>query len=183
VTDLGFLSLDAARDAVAHSPMERRLGEAGATFAERDGWLVATHVPREEARELVVRDVTAFHRVHEGADGVLVEFRAGDGTEPLVVGFLWNGEDRPPERATDVSAGYAALQVAGRGATTVLRRLTELELDDLPKVGALAHVRAIVVRDDEESYRLVFEQEYAHYLWEVVVDAAEPLGGGPVGTP
>jgi glycine cleavage system aminomethyltransferase T len=182
VTDLGFLSLDAAsEDALARSPMERRLREAGATFEERDGWLVATHVPREERRELAVRDVTAFHRVYEGDDGVLVEFRSGEGREPLVVGFLWNGADRPPERTTDVSAGYAAIQIAGRGAATVLRRLTELELDDLPKVGALAHVRAIVIRDDEESYRLVFEQEDGHYLWEVVVDAAEPLGGGPVG--
>jgi glycine cleavage system aminomethyltransferase T len=182
VTDLGFLSLDAAsEDVLARSPMEQRLREAGATFAKRDGWLVATHVPREEARELVVRDVTAFHRVHEGSDGVLVEFRSGALDDPLVVGFLWSGEDRPPERRTDVSAGYAALQIAGRGATSVLRRLTELELDDLPTVGALAHVRAIVIRDEEESYRLVFEQEYGHYLWEVVVDAAEPLGGGPAG--
>jgi sarcosine oxidase gamma subunit len=40
-----------------------------------------------------------------------------------------------------------------------------------------------VIRDGEESYRLVFGQEFGHYLWEVAVDAAEPLGGGPGGTP
>jgi hypothetical protein len=25
----------------------------------------------------------------------------------------------------------------------------------------------------------VIPQEYGHYVWEVVVDAAHPLGGGP----
>jgi glycine cleavage system aminomethyltransferase T len=183
VTELAFLSLDATGDAVAHSPMERHLREAGATFAERGGWLLATHIPGEDGRELAVRDVTAFLRVHEGDDGVVVEFRHGEPRAPYVVGFLWNGEDRPPEQTTDVSAGYAAIQIAGRGAAAVLRRLTELELDELPKVGAVAHVRAIVIGEDDESYRLVFEQEYGHYLWEVVVDAAKPLGGGPGGTP
>jgi glycine cleavage system aminomethyltransferase T len=184
VSGLDFLSLDAAaRGALARSPMERRLHEAGAEFEERDGWLVATHVPGEEEHRLSIRDLTAFHRVHEGDDGVLIEFRPGEAREPVVAGFLWNGEDRPPESTTDVSAGYAAIQIDGPGATAALRRLTELDLDDLPKVGSVAHIRAIVLRDGRDSYRLVFEQEYGHYLWEVVLDAAEPLGGGAKGTP
>ena len=180
---LDFLYLDGARGAVARSSMHRRLEEAGAEFEERDGWLVAVRVPGEESRSLEVRDVTHLHRVHEGEDGVLVEFRHGDMREPSTVGFLWNGEDRPPEHATDVSAGYAALQIRGPGAAKVLARMSELRLDDRPKVGAVAHVRTIVLRDDEDSYRLVFAQEYGHYFWEVAVDAAEPLGGGPGGTP
>jgi sarcosine oxidase gamma subunit len=81
-----------------------------------------------------------------------------------------------------MSAGYAAIGIEGPGADTVLRRMTELDLTNLPKVGAVAHARACVLEDGPESYRLVFEQEFGHYLWEVVVDAAEPLGGGPVGT-
>jgi hypothetical protein len=28
---------------------------------------------------------------------------------------------------------------------------------------------------------LAFPQEFGDYLWEVVVDRAQPLGGGPVG--
>ena len=34
-------------------------------------------------------------------------------------------------------------------------------------------------RPDEDRFLIVFPQEYGHYLWEVVVDAAGPLGGGP----
>jgi hypothetical protein len=56
-----------------------------------------------------------------------------------------------------------------------------LDLDGLPAIGSVSHVRTILARDAEDAYRLFFPQDYAHYLWEVVVDAAEPLGGGPVG--
>jgi sarcosine oxidase gamma subunit len=44
-------------------------------------------------------------------------------------------------------------------------------------VGAVAHVQAYVLRDDAETFRLFFPQEYGHYLAEVVVDAAEGLRG------
>jgi heterotetrameric sarcosine oxidase gamma subunit len=188
VTALDFLSLDGIDPEspfrpLARSPFERRLRDAGAELEERGGWLVATRVPGEEKHALAVRDLTHLHRVSEGEDGIVVQFAPGDAREPVTVGLLWNGAERPPENAIDVSAGYAALGIAGPGAATVLRRLTELDLTDLPKVGAIAHVRACVVEDGADSFRLVFEQEYGHYLWEVVVDAAEPLGGGPVGTP
>jgi sarcosine oxidase gamma subunit len=161
VSELAFLSLDATAPAglvrpLARSPLTRRLREAGAEFEERDGWLVAVRVPGGEERRLAIRDVTHVLAGHDW------------GTVPGTV---------PP------LAGLAALEIEGSGATTVLRRISELELDTLPAVGAVAHVRAWLFRTGEEAYRLVFEQEYGHYLWEVVVDAAEPLGGGPAGTP
>jgi sarcosine oxidase gamma subunit len=165
VTELAFLSLDAVDRSgrfrpLARSPMARRLSDAGAEFEERDGWLVAVRVPGEERHALKIRDVTHAARASNSL---------------LLAGAV--GEPR------ETDAGFAALEIEGPGATTVLRRLTELPLDDLPTVGALAHVRAWIVGAGNEHYRLVFEQEYAHYLWEVVVDAAEPLGGGPAGTP
>ncbi len=54
----------------------------------------------------------------------------------------------------------------------VMRRLTDLDLDGLPATGAVAHVRALVLRDGE-GFRIFFPQEYGHYLAEVVVDAAK----------
>ena len=188
MSGLDFLSLDAVdRDSrfrpLARSPLERRLRDVGAEFAERDGWLVAVRVPGEEQHRLAIRDLTHLHRVHESEDGILVELRPGEGREPVTIGILWNGDDRPPDATIDLSAGYVAIGIEGPGARTVLQRVTELDLTGLPKVGAVAHARACVLEDGAESYRLVFEQEYGHYLWEVVVDAAEPLGGGPVGTP
>jgi sarcosine oxidase gamma subunit len=162
VNELEFLSVEAAVPEgrfrpVARSPMERRLREAGAQFEERDGWLVAVRVPGEEAHRIAIRDVT-----HDASNNV------------LLAGF-----SEPPE----TYAGVAAIEIAGSGALGVLRRLTEMPLDELPAVGAVAHIRCWVFRTDDDVYRLLFEQEYGHYLWEVVVDAAEPLGGGPGGTP
>ncbi len=54
----------------------------------------------------------------------------------------------------------------------MLRRATDLDLDRLPAVGSVAHVQTLVLRDDEETFRLFFPQEYGHYLAEVLVDAA-----------
>ena len=70
----------------------------------------------------------------------------------------------------DQTAGYAGLRVQGQ---TLVRRLTDLDLDRLPAAGALAQVQAIVLRDDEETFRVFVPQEYGHYVAEVVVDAAQ----------
>jgi sarcosine oxidase gamma subunit len=72
----------------------------------------------------------------------------------------------------DMSAALAGLQVRGE---TLMRRLTDLDLDALPAVGSVAHVQAYVLRDGGETFRLFFPQEYGHYLAEVVVDAAQGL--------
>jgi sarcosine oxidase gamma subunit len=70
----------------------------------------------------------------------------------------------------DVSAGWAGLRVRGE---TVLRRLTDLDLDALPAVGPVAHVRALVLRDDADTFRVLVPQEYAHSVAEAVLDAVE----------
>ena len=72
----------------------------------------------------------------------------------------------------DMSGALAGLQVKGE---TLLRRLTDLDLDELPAAGAVAHVRTYVLRDDAETFRLFFPQEYGHYVAGVVVDAATGL--------
>ena len=72
----------------------------------------------------------------------------------------------------DMSAALAGLQVRGE---TLMRRLTDLDLDALPAVGPIAHVQAYVLRDEGDVFRFFFPQEYGHYLAEVVVDAAEGL--------
>jgi hypothetical protein len=72
----------------------------------------------------------------------------------------------------DMSGSLAGLQLRGE---TLMRRLTDLDLETLPAVGSVAHVRTYVLRDDAETFRLFFPQEYGHYLAEVVVDAVEGL--------
>jgi hypothetical protein len=73
---------------------------------------------------------------------------------------------------TDMSAVFAGLQLRG---DTLMRRLTDLDLTDLPAVGAVAHVQAYVIRDEGESFRLFFPQEYGDYIVEVVIDTAEGI--------
>ena len=54
MSGLAFLSVDAAADhgdvhPVAKSAIERAQRDLGATFEERDGWLVPVSIPGEEA--------------------------------------------------------------------------------------------------------------------------------------
>lgn len=73
--------------------------------------------------------------------------------------------------AIDASATLAGLSVRGEA---VMRRITDLDLDTLPAVGAVSHVQAVVTRDGD-SFALWFGQEYSDYLAEVVIDAWEGL--------
>jgi hypothetical protein len=70
----------------------------------------------------------------------------------------------------DMSGALAGLQVRGE---TIMRRLTDLDLENCPLVGPVAHVQTFVLRDSDETFRLFFAQEYADYVAEVVIDAAE----------
>jgi hypothetical protein len=71
----------------------------------------------------------------------------------------------------DVTSALAGIQVTGE---RLLRRLTDLDLDALPAVGAVARVPATVLREGDE-FRIYFPQEYADYLVEAVLDTAAGL--------
>ena len=188
---LDFLSIDKAERSgrfqpVLKSPMHRRLTEAGAVFEEHDGWLVATDVPGQDRLRIAIRDVTASYRVEEGDGSLDIELGDGEhgvlpptGKGQTLVASYRGGAGVRRDGFLDTSAAWGAIEVDGPGASTVMRRLTELDLDDLPAVGALAHVRALIARPGDERYLIVIPQEYGHYVWEAVVDAAHPLGGGP----
>jgi sarcosine oxidase gamma subunit len=77
--------------------------------------------------------------------------------------------------ALGVPAGLAGIQVDAPDAERLLRRLTDLDLDALPALGAVAHVPALIVREAPDRFRLWFPQEYADYVAEVVLDAWEGL--------
>jgi len=79
----------------------------------------------------------------------------------------------------DLTGALGILAVVGPQATTVIRRLTHLH--HFPSGGEVAHITAHVLNPRPEAFWIVFPQEYGHYLWEVAVDRAEPLGGGPIG--
>jgi sarcosine oxidase gamma subunit len=161
MTHLDFLSPDlAAPDAVWRSPLERALAHApnGIEDLSRTGVL--------EVRGVVEGlDADGAEVVMLRPDRALVlcdRARVGEARASLGGRF----------HVTDLSAGWAGLRFRGE---TVLRRLTDLDPAALPAVGAVAHVQALVLRDDEETFRVFFPQEYGHSVAEIVVDAVRGL--------
>ena len=160
---LDFLSPDRA-DAEARwrSPLERGLEHAPPEIADLS--LTGKLDVRGDLDSVDAKGVELF-RITPERGLVLCDFtKTANVRASLADGFL----------VVDLSAALAGLQLRGEA---LVRRLTDLDLDSLPAVGAVAHVQAYVLRDDAETFRLFFPQEYGHYLAAVVVDAAEGLRG------
>jgi hypothetical protein len=74
----------------------------------------------------------------------------------------------------DRTGALAGLRIEMPDAATLMRRLTDLDLETLPAVGAVARVPALARRAGE-AFELFWPQEYGHYLAQVVIDSAEGL--------
>jgi sarcosine oxidase gamma subunit len=161
VTQLDFLSPDlAAPDAAWRSPLERALAHApdGIEDVSRTGVLeVRGDVSGLEPDGCEVVKLTPERAL------VLCSWERARATREELEGRF---------HVIDLSAGWAGLTLRGE---TALRRLTDLDQAALPAVGAVAHVQALVLRDDEETFRIFFPQEYGHYVAEAVVDAVRGL--------
>ena len=174
---------------VARSPMEGVAVAAGATLERRDGWNVAvrfdaprgtvgfadvSHLRKTEIQgDVGTPDGTAT-RVDGAWRCILTPERA------LVVGGA--GED-----GLAVTGAFCALTIVGPMARETIARFCALDLR--PKAtpvrglrpGSVARTPGLVIREDEERYLLLVGSAYGEYLWTVVADAAEHLGGGPIG--
>jgi heterotetrameric sarcosine oxidase gamma subunit len=114
-------------------------------------------------------------------------------TEPGAVGVV-------RERLTDAASGasgpvsvidatskFAALTILGPLAREVFARFTALDLR--PGVtpvhglrpGSVARNPAVLVREAEDRYLVLFGWALGHYMWTVVADAGKHLGAAPVG--
>ncbi len=91
----------------------------------------------------------------------------------------------------DISSGLAGAGISGPKAAFLLSMITELDVspEGLPGLRCVqsrfAHVHGLLVRQDvgtASAYQLYFAREYGEYLWEVIIQAARHIGGGPVGT-
>jgi hypothetical protein len=162
MSHLDFLSPDlAAADARWSSPLERALEHAPAGIEDLSRTAVLE--VRGELDGLDAGDAELVRLTPERAL-VLCLFEEAGRVRTRLAG--------PRRLVVDLSAGWAGLRVQGE---TLLRRLTDLDLEALPALGALAHADALVIRDEGESFRLYFPQEYGHSVAEVVIDAAEGL--------
>jgi hypothetical protein len=161
VSAIEFLSPgEATSEAVWRSPLERALRDAPPGITD------ISHVGKIEVRgdvgELQLDGGEAIWITPRRALVVCDQNQVARIREQLREEFL----------AVDMTAALAGLEVRGE---TLMRRLTDLDLDNLPAPGPIAHVQAVVLRDEDETFRFFFPQEYGDYVAEVVVDAAEGL--------
>jgi glycine cleavage system aminomethyltransferase T len=196
MSHLDFISPDRASDELGFTPvlkssMERRQRDAGATFEERDGWLVPVSFPGEAERlgTVGIADLSHLGKIEVRGDGALEN---GNGTTWYEIAprralvlcpyrdcyLLRRTLARRFDWVLDQTGALSILAIVGPEAASVLRRLTHLH--DLPASGDVAHIGAHVL-EQEGGYWIVFPQELGHYLWQVATDAATPFGGGPVG--
>ena len=146
--------------------------------------------------------VSPLRRALEGADPALVrdlslegvvELRgdvdsiaAGAGEELVKLsprrGFLFTGDD-PAEVCERIRSGGGVLAFDATGALSgiaiaseqVLRRLTDLDLEQIPTAGPFARVTAIFRRGEDGWCHVYVQQELGHYVAEAVLDAARGL--------
>lgn len=93
--------------------------------------------------------------------------------------------------AIDVTSGLCGVAIAGPATQGMLSRVTEIDtsagaLPDLACVQSrFADVQGLLMRRDVngiEMFQLYAGREFGEYLWEVLLEAAREVGGGPMGT-
>jgi sarcosine oxidase gamma subunit len=169
LTELAFLSPDrAAPDARAVSPLARALAGAPSEVAD-----LSLALAKLEVRgDLAALDLPA------GVEVVSVTPRRALLLCPYAEGARLRAALAGRAFVLDLTGALAALAVRGPHAERALRRLTELDLDALPAVGAVARVQAYLLADPAGGgYRILVAQELGHYLAEVVLDALAGLRG------
>jgi glycine cleavage system aminomethyltransferase T len=192
---LAFLS--PSPGAVARSPMERQALAAGAQLEERDGWNVAVRFEGEEAERDTVGFADFSHlaklELQSPHDHALGHATYADGVwwcpftgeRLLVLGERRDLPDLPG--AVDVTTAFAALAIVGPLARELFARFCALDLRDAVtpvhsfSPGSVARTPGAVLRQAEDRWLMLFGAALGQYMWTVVADAAESLGGGPVG--
>ncbi len=199
--NLDFLAPTARTDEViARSPMEGMARAAGARFEVRDGWNVAVDYPRAAAGDVAWADVSHLAKVElQGVAETITSLPFGTAvrqddawwcrlteTRALVIGARPSLDDADLD-VTDVTSNFAALTLTGPLSRETLARFCALDLR--PHVtpvtglrpGSIGRQPGILIREDENRYLFLFGWATGEYMWSTVADAAEHLGGGPVG--
>jgi heterotetrameric sarcosine oxidase gamma subunit len=126
--------------------------------------------PVTTSRVLVLGEPAAASALRESVSGAVREL-GGGGTVTVA----------------DVTCGLAALALIGPGANELLARFCAIDVRPVAtpvagfRPGSVARTPGYLLREDEDRLLVLVGWALGEYLWEVVADAAEHLGGGPVG--
>jgi heterotetrameric sarcosine oxidase gamma subunit len=203
---LSFLVPDATTDtAIARAPAEHLARAAGARFELRAGWNVAVSFGDQEHRWLTEtvgfadRSQLCKLELHgpPGPLGALAEqVRAAGATwceltpsRALVLAEAPLGLQSPDSAVTivDVTCGLTAMALAGPGCRELLARFCALDVRDAVtpvgafRPGSIARTPGYLLRTRADELLILVGWAFGEYLYELVADAAESLGGGPVG--
>jgi heterotetrameric sarcosine oxidase gamma subunit len=86
----------------------------------------------------------------------------------------------------DVTTAFAAIAIGGPLAREVFARFTAIDLRDPStplrgfRPGSVGRTPGAILREGEQRWLMLFGAALGQYMWTVVADAAESLGGGPV---
>ena len=92
-----------------------------------------------------------------------------------------------PASVVDVTTVFGAMTIVGPLAREVFARFCALDLrpQSTPiqglRPGSVARTPAVVIREAEDRFLVVFGSALGEYMWTVVSDAGTHLGGSPVG--
>jgi heterotetrameric sarcosine oxidase gamma subunit len=86
----------------------------------------------------------------------------------------------------DVTTAFAAIAIGGPLAREVFARFTAIDLRDQStpvrgfRPGSVGRTPGAILREGQRRWLMLFGAALGQYMWTVVADAAESLGGGPV---
>jgi aminomethyltransferase len=159
---VGFADLSHLGKVELQGPQPRYVELGTATHADGMCWC-----PYTADRMLVLCDPTDLPALRER----LVEHAAGQDELTSVV---------------DVTTAFAALAIGGPLAREVFARFTAIDLRDQVtpvrgfRPGSVARTPGAILREGEQRWLMLFGAALGQYMWTVVADAADSLGGGPV---
>ena len=86
----------------------------------------------------------------------------------------------------DLTTAFAAIAIGGPLAREVFARFTAIDLRDQStplrgfRPGSVGRTPGAILREGEQRWLMLFGAALGQYMWTVVADAAESLGGGPL---
>lgn len=192
------------------SPMATVARRHGASIELREGWSVPATFPDPDAQRRALAETVAFADVSAigktelqvitgaalGGGLALGTATLRDGawwcpltrSRVLVIGTRPELPDDDQRTLADVTSQFCALRLEGPRVRQLVARFCALDLRETVapvgslRPGSVARTPGLVIVEAPQRLLIMVGAALAEYLWTVVADAAQRLGGRPVGS-